>query len=590
MKKLMIIVACAALAGSALGECVGMNARVVVTRSDGSATTNSVAGVKRADGGVVVTVKKEVGAPGVRYVEVYPDWATAKKGETGFWLGARGLMGTFSRDSGVWTSSRNWNSLPYFGMKTPRRTFIAVVEGMRFEYETLMKIVKGNYETRLRWHVGDVDGGAYDDMTAVFYELGKDDDYNRMAKKFREWRLAREPQITGEPKIKTLKERIAERPHLAKLANSVALRQMCASKPFKRPDDARDFTPETEHPVRCVMKFSDVLEHLKKMKAMGMDDLSVCIAGWQTGGYDGRGPSVFPVEDVCGGEGELRKLIKGGQDLGFIMDCQVNYTDCFTVSPHWDNGNIACKGPTGKIERNGAWCGGIAHNLCLKHVWESGFVESNSRRTRDLGFFGSHYVDVYTAVFPYRCCDKNHAANRDEQMRYQVKHAKLCRELFGGFSSECCFDHLIGLVDYINYATAAMRGRRQAIAKGHDPIVEKFVPFWELAFHDYVLANPDKITQEVLGQKENLILIEFGGRPIFYHFNDKNIPAIKTAYEQFKKLRHLQVEEMVEHKELKPGVVRVTYGNGDKVYVNHTASAAEVDGVSIPATDWKLVK
>ena len=42
-----------------------------------------------------------------------------------------------------------------------------------------------------------------------------------------------------------------------------------------------------------------------------------------------------------------------------------------------------------------------------------------------------------------------------------------------------------------------MRGKRQAEAKGRKSAVDRFVPFFELAFHDVVLSNPDKITQEV---------------------------------------------------------------------------------------------
>ena len=90
----------------------------------------------------------------------------------------------------------------------------------------------------------------------------------------------------------------------------------------------------------------------------------------------------------------------------------------------------------------------------------------------------------------------------------------------------------------------------------------------------------------MLAQRENLILVEFGGRPIFYHFGPTNVDGIVKAWEQFKRLRHLQLEEMAEHRELAPGVVRVTYGNGDRIYVNHTQAAASPDGVTVPAQDF----
>ena len=565
---------------SATALSAEFSATATITSTNGTVRTSPLAVTAEPDGGRRVTVKA-ADAQDAKWVDVHVGCATARTGDDGYWITQRGLLGYFTRKYGASVSSRNWVTLPYFGMKTPHCSFLAVMEGMRFEFDVRVIAEKGVYRAYPRWRVADTGIGAYEDMSVIVYPLADGAGYNEMAKAYRKYKEARDPEI------KPLKERAKARPHLLQLARSVAVRQQCAAKPFKRPDDAIDFTPETEHPVRCVCSFDQTLENLRKLKALGVEDVAMCVAGWQTGGYDGRAPAVFPVVPEAGGEEGLRRLIAGTKALGYIIDAQDNYTDCYTVSPLWDGGNIACRGPNGKLDYNGSWCGGKAYNLCLKNAWEvQGFMPCDLRRTAGLGFWGCHYIDVFTAAFPYRCLNPRHAANRNEQMQYQLKAARLCRELFGGFSSECCFDHLVGYVDYINYATAQMRSLRRQAAQGKTSIVDKVVPFWELAFHDVVLANPDKVTQEVLAQPENLILVEFGGRPIFYHVGDNNIPGIVKAWEQFKRLRHLQLEEMAEHRELAPGVVRVTYGNGDRIYVNHTQAAASPDGVSVPAQDF----
>ena len=46
---------------------------------------------------------------------------------------------------------------------------------------------------------------------------------------------------------------------------------------------------------------------------------------------------------------------------------------------------------------------------------------------------------------------------------------------------------------------------------------------------------------------------------------------------------------MVEHRDVAPGVVRVTYGDGSRVYVNHTAALVAADGVRVPAMDYVLL-
>ena len=120
--------------------------------------------------------------------------------------------------------------------------------------------------------------------------------------------------------------------------------------------------------------------------------------------------------------------------------------------------------------------------------------------------------------------------------------------------------------------------------------IDKFVPFWELVYHDIVLHNTDKITQEVLSQENNLRLIEFGGRPIFYSVGPYNLQGIRQAYKQFLELRYLLLEEMLSHKEIADNVFEIKYGDGSVVVVNRTNKAFDYNGQKILAMSYKLFK
>lgn len=588
--RIFVCIACMLAGGGVFAD---FSPRAVFHSFDDETTVVPLKTVRRDDGGWAATVAKGSVPINTRWVEVMCDEFFASCGEKGWWLFGRGEMGFFTRKDFARTETRQRVYLPYYGWKTPRGTFMAIVEGMRFDFEIYVTSSKeGQYRAFPRWRLDDLGtcGRPFEDMTVVFYDLGKEADYNQMAKLYRRYKFAQDPEV------KTIRERAKTRPHLLQLAKSIPVRREVAHKPFKRPEDIKNFTPETEYPVKCTRSFADVREDMRLLKEAGVEDVAVCLAAWQTGGYDGRVPAIFPVEEVCGGEAELRKTIEYGHSLGWIVDAQNNYTDCYTVSPMWDGGNIACTDPTGRLEVNGSWRGGRAYNICLRHAWET-YLKDQMKRVRDLGFWGSAYIDVFTATWPYRCCSPSHPANRTEQAGYQKKIVRYLHELFGGFSSECSFDHLLAYTDYINYVTAPMRAMRQSfIQKGKKPPVDRFVPFFELAFHDVVLSNPDKITQEVLQQPENLILVEFGGRPIFYSFGPHNVAGIKKAWGQFKTLRHLQLEEMVEHRilvegpGLVDGLVRIAYGNGDRIYVNHTTRELSADGVSVPPQDFCLVR
>ena len=47
---------------------------------------------------------------------------------------------------------------------------------------------------------------------------------------------------------------------------------------------------------------------------------------------------------------------------------------------------------------------------------------------------------------------------------------------------------------------------------------------------------------------------------------------------------------MGRHDELAPGLVRVRYGNGETIYVNHADAPQTADGVTVAAKDFKLVR
>ena len=67
------------------------------------------------------------------------------------------------------------------------------------------------------------------------------------------------------------------------------------------------------------------------------------------------------------------------------------------------------------------------------------------------------------------------------------------------------------------------------------------------------------------------------------------MPGIVKAWEQFKTLRPLQLEEMTEHRILSDGFVRVTYANGARLYVNHTSRPCADGAVEVAAKSFRLL-
>ena len=591
MKKTLI----ASLILTSISMLYGIeNVKILTTSKDNRVMTKEVKATQIAENVTQIVIPAKEIDPNCRYFDVMADNAVAKKGDEGFWILNRGLLGYFNKDNGAYRASQAYMYLPYYAMKTPNETFIGIIDGMRFEFGVNVEVEDGKYKMYPRWYIDRMGFAPYEDITITYYKLPKDADYNEMAKVYRKHKFARNT------KIKPLKERFKTQPYLEKMAKSVPVRMGFASKGFNRKTDSVNFyqrgtkpwvdekygiNASREENKVYARKFTSAIPILKKMKELGMDDIAVCVNGFQNGGYDGRCPTTFPICEEAGGEEDLKKFIKAGQDMGYIMDGHSNYTDAFTCSPDWSPDNIS-KSPEGKLEVNGAWSGGKAYNLCLVNAFEK-YVKPDLEKIAALGFRGAHYIDVFTAVYPYRCYDPKHAGNRKQVGEIQDKIAEICRKKFGGFASECGFDHFIDKVDYINYVTAPMRSKYVYKSKGMQ-FIDTFVPFWELVYHDIVLHNTDKITQEVLSQDNNLTLVEFGGRPIFYSVSDRNMAGIKKAYDQFITLRHLMLEEMLSHKQISENVFEIKYGDGSTIVVNKTSKPYIYNGTTVEAKNFKL--
>lgn len=559
----------------------------IFTADDGRVETQTVAGVNGPENSVSCRIPRAEVAKW-KTIALCVDGADARIGDDGYALFERGTIIHFRKENRSRSVHPHWLNTHVVAMTTPRKAFVGIVDSLEFEMSACYSVEQEVIRAFPRWSVEKMDGGPYEDIVYTVYELPVGADYNKMAKVYRHHYDRKCSDL------KPIAERMKSQWSLRKLRDSFTLRQICVRKlpsvPVPRARFRRDFTGVDEPTPYCVKSFARTLDDLRKMKSAGMDDIVVCLAGWQTGGYDGRCPAVFPVAPEAGGEAELRKLITGAQALGYLIDAHNNFTDSFTCSPSWNDGDVACMRKNGTLYANANfWDGGKPYDTCLRSIRSDVFRDL--RKTHELGFTGCAYIDVFSASWPYQCFNPRHPSTRRETSIQQIEIARFCRELNGCFASECVFDHMLPYVDYVNYAEPVVRRMRRAAAKGESFGGDSVVPFFELAFHDAVLSNPDKVTQEIPVGADRLLMWEFGGRPIVYSWQDTDIPKMKELYIEFLKLRHLQGIEMCEHKRLGNGVVRVRYANGEKLYLNYNPANDEVvDDCRVPALGWKLVK
>jgi len=531
---------------------------------------------------------------GLKSVAVLPEFASAKTGEAGYFVMPNGEIGTFREQNGERTV-KNYMPMPVFGMKNPRATFVAIVTGLPYAYTLVTKAKDGVYTISPRF---ELEGrAAYDDIAIDYHLLSGDRaDYSGMAQAYRKYQLDRKACVP-------LKERMKNRPELAYAARSIEVRIRQGWKPM--PTCVTNQTRATEPPMKVAVTFDRVGDILDEFKRQGVDRAEICLVGWNQKGHDGRFPELFPVEEQLGGEAKLRKLVKKAQAMGYQIVCHNNSYDAYMIADTWDAEYIIKK-PDGALSTHAVYSGGRMYDICPQRAFER-FAQKELRAIADLGFRGLHYNDVLTVVQPRACFDPRHPLNQNQGALWVGKIMAEAQDLFGGSASEGGHDFCCGKLDYALYASIVP-------PKPH-PLVDRFVPFWQLVYHGIILSNPFPPTcnYTIKDDATRLMLIEFGGRPFFYFYSNyrdnkdawmgkedltcedgkalvASVAKIKEGYDEFSALSHLQAEFMERHEPVDKDVFRTVFSNGSEIISNYRSEAFAYRGKTIPPLKYILVE
>jgi hypothetical protein len=228
-----------------------------------------------------------------------------------------------------------------------------------------------------------------DPIVKLFPLKGKNASYSGMAKTYRDYQIARGA-------CKPLKERIINNPVLEESTRSIMVRMRMGWKPV--PPQVLEQTEENEPPLHTAITFSRAAEILHLCRAKGIKHAEFCLVGWNKGGHDGAFPDLFPVEEAFGGEKELRKLLKTAQELNYNVAAHTNLIDSYSFSERCTPDDRLVDAD-GSYHLEGQWAGGQSYYLCPRCAFER-FAKEDFPALWDLGFRGTHYLDVSSIVQP----------------------------------------------------------------------------------------------------------------------------------------------------------------------------------------------
>ncbi len=575
-------------------------AKVVFSYTDGRVERKHCRLVPQKDGAWRYELRTADMARDLRSLEVINDAAVVQTGSDGWWMLNDGRWGAFTRTAGRMIQMDHRIAL--FGMKTgPETAWAAIVKGLRLETQNRIFVTNGVYRLSSVVRMNKIGFDPYENFVIDFYPLtGADATYSGMGRVYRRWQLER-----GE--VVPLRERVKGNPALAYAADSIFMRYKfgrCDRTKTTREDWLKGPMP----PVLVEHTFDDMKDMMRRAKEIGIEKAEMCLVGFQQGGHDGPFPDLFPADERFGGQDKMREAIAYGKSLGYRMNLHINQNNFYRSARRWNLADVA-KDVDGEPLKYTVYPAGQVYRTCWEVICNR-YCDTDIADIADMGINGLFHVDVTSAIQPGVCHDPRHPHNRREMTDWQLRTCRKARARFGGFSSECGVDHVASVLDNVLYASAY-----PGWSSKKSELVDGYFPVWHVVYSGIMLSNPfyatidascprdagsgktDAVSKSLpvtqyleTPARRTLKVFECNGRPMFYYTDYADLRPIKSMYDRWQALKHLQFEFLDDHAEIAPDVFRSRYSNGEETIANYTDKPIVHRGVSVPPLEIVLFR
>ena len=547
--------------------------------------------VFRQKDSILLTLKKQT-IEGVSKLWVLPELGTAQAGDEGYFILPRNI--SMVGDIQVFFTAREDVSYTYdkpilsaYGIKRPGFcAYLRIERNYRYDFE--VKCEGGIYTAAPVFDFSKHDK-LYDDIRIELFPMEESADYNDMARLEREIRLKR-----GE--ITTLREKCA-RPAVDYARRYPLIRIRMGWKPSPATDLHQTVETEPEMYVAC--DFARVREIADELKRQGVEGAELQLVGWNRSGHDGRFPQLFPADPRLGGDEGMQQTIDYVKSLGYRISTHTNTIDAYEIADTftWDDIVIT---RDGERKPAGPFSGGQAYHVCLPKQLKN--TKRDLPPLAAMGENGLHFTDVISIVVPDDCHNPDHPSTTADGILYANEIIRYTQTLFEGFSSEGCFDFALPHLDYGLYVTFGNGFGVKSV-----PICDRFLPFFEVAYHGILLYNPMSTTVNytIKDKNERLTLYLRGGKPSMYYYskfrtggaknwmgetdlicdNEEELRAsvatIKQAAEEYAPFADKQFCFIDRYEIVGNGIEVTHYDDGSRVVGNFAETAQDYDGRTV---------
>ena len=331
-----------------------------------------------------------------------------------------------------------------------------------------------------------------------------------------------------------------------------------------------EMTKSRPDKVKVHRTYKELSTLIEQLKAAGLKKGYIKVAGWINRGYDASHPDVWPPEPLLGEISELKEILE--QKDGIVTGLHDNNMDMYETVASFPKGINRLK--DGSLMTGGAWAGGQAYIMHMKHGFEYGKRNWEQIKTLDPAVM---FVDTTTAMQLYQSYEETPLTKRDD-LEAKEEMIRFYKEQGVIFGSEEIADFAIPNIDFYE--------------NRHQRIQGQTIPLWPLVFHDAALCMTYGSPEMNETHPRYLEMMQWGYM-MHYFVTDENFD-----FEQFKQTFHVDdwhariaTEEMTDHKFLnaEKTLELSVFANGNAIICNYGQEAEKYEGKIIQPASYLII-
>lgn len=341
--------------------------------------------------------------------------------------------------------------------------------------------------------------------------------------------------------------------------------------------------------LQVMTTYEQTKDMLSDLKSEGVKSMDALLVGWSSGGYEQK-PTTAGFESSLGGVSGYKKLYSYAEDEAININLAADYLIGDSSKGSFNKKkdvlrNLLGAAMTDKDETKFF----MNPSLTIKESVE----KLSSKKNINLCLDGVGEL-VLPSLYEKAPVSRTETANAYKSVLEKLSKSQKTVSVTGG-----------------NYYVLPYANRLYDVADTDSAYYqnEQTVPFYQMVMHGYVEYSSVAGNLSENLQLQKLKWVETGSLPHFVLTNESPSKLKNTGYNEMfsseynlwkdkmtavykefnSKLSAVYNSVMTDHSMLKADLVRVTYEDGSRVYINYGEKAQSADGVTVPAMDYIVI-